>query len=73
MFLAGLHSAGRFFSAETPVPPGPRHCGQLAAPAVLVKATTDERRMMTRISFISEEVFMSEFPWFNKLRSSGQS
>jgi hypothetical protein len=37
---------------------GPRHCGQLAAPAVLVNTTTDERRTMTKISLISEEVFM---------------
>src|SRR5258708_2276377 len=30
-FLAELHSSGKFFSSEIPLPAGPRHCGQSAA------------------------------------------
>src|ERR1043166_2665897 len=30
-FSVALHRVGRFFSKETPVPCGPRHCGQLSA------------------------------------------
>src|SRR6185369_9719057 len=37
MFLVGLHSDGRFFSFEIPVPSGPRHCGQFPADAVVAK------------------------------------
>src|SRR5690242_8851241 len=37
MFLVGLHSDGRFFSFETPVPSGPRHCGQFPADAVFAR------------------------------------
>src|SRR5215510_14426213 len=31
MFLSTPHSAGRFFSSETPLLCGPRHCGQFVA------------------------------------------
>src|SRR5262245_30022137 len=35
MFLLAFHSAGRLVSVDTPLPPGPRHWGQLAAPVVV--------------------------------------
>src|ERR1043165_424340 len=31
IFFEPLHSSGRFFSLETPAPPGPRHWGQLVS------------------------------------------
>src|SRR6266478_3997606 len=40
MFFVGLHSSGRFFSVEMPLPEGPRHCGQSAARPGTVKITT---------------------------------
>jgi hypothetical protein len=30
-----FHEVGKFFSSETPLPPGPRHCGQLALKAIV--------------------------------------
>ena len=35
-FFASPHSSGRPFSAETPDPSGPRHCGQFVSPAAEV-------------------------------------
>src|SRR5689334_3981342 len=46
MFLVAVHSVGRFFSVETPCPPGPRHCGQFEAaelPAIEATAIITER------------------------------
>src|SRR6185369_870562 len=40
MFFVGLHSAGRFFSVETPEPSGPRHPGQFPAAALLANDPT---------------------------------
>src|ERR1044071_947174 len=48
MFLAAVHSEGRFFSSETPCPEGPRHCGQPgivgAAPTVTHKTKIVKQR-----------------------------
>ena len=43
-FSVGLHFTGRFFSALTPSPAGPRQAGQLA------EATTPVARLIVRIS-----------------------
>jgi hypothetical protein len=61
MFLVALHSIGRSFSAEMPRPPGPRHCGQLEAPAVVASHAKDENRIMTRGILNFEEIFIVPF------------
>src|SRR6266540_1771687 len=33
MFLSAPHSTGRLFSSDTPMPCGPRHCGQFEKPS----------------------------------------
>src|SRR4029453_9536911 len=41
-FFVWLHSSGRFFSIEMPLPPGPRHCGQLvSSPADVTSAASE--------------------------------
>src|SRR5262245_32541108 len=58
MFLLAFHSAGRFVSVETPLPFGPRHCGQLAAPAVAANQATPERENIRKLILIVEAVLM---------------
>jgi hypothetical protein len=53
-FLVDDHSAGRFFSVDTPWPVGPRHPGQLVAPAVAVKAITANTKVMGRIRRLND-------------------
>src|SRR5712691_1614132 len=53
MFLVAVHSTGRFFSVETPRPPGPRHCGQFGVAAlttVALKNINAERRKVTKLA-----------------------
>src|SRR5688500_8708660 len=54
MFLVGLHSDGRFFSFEIPVPSGPLHCGQF--PADVVAERTLNPAMVKAIPTMSAKV-----------------
>src|SRR5947209_17402326 len=38
IFFVAVHSVGKFFSVEIPMPPGPRHCGQFVVAALLIVA-----------------------------------
>ncbi len=46
-FFASPHSSGSPFSAETPEPSGPRHCGQFVSPAAEV-AENERARAVSR-------------------------
>ncbi len=50
MFCVGLHLIGRFFSALTPSPFGPRHAGQLADNAVVAVTISDKISTCLRIN-----------------------
>jgi hypothetical protein len=47
-FFEGPHSSGRFFSAEMPLPSGPRHPGQFASPAAEAGEGELEKETATR-------------------------
>src|SRR5215207_8939546 len=64
-FFASPHSSGRPFSAETPEPSGPRHCGQFGSPAAEVgetESTTAVRRRAKRAKEILADGFTMYVP-----------
>src|SRR5258705_9891902 len=61
MFFVPFHSVGKFFSAETPCPEGPRHCGQLAAPADEVRSRIVEVTQITSAMLMRTKSFMFRF------------
>ena len=70
MFFVSLHSAGGFASFDTPVPSGPRHCGQNFSASAADCATLID--VMTKVSrHVTELQNLDKAPPVPTLRRDG--
>src|SRR5215218_7784030 len=60
-FFASLHSSGSPFSAETPEPSGPRHCGQFVSPPAAEVEETESTSAVMREARKTKEILADGF------------